>query len=213
MDKGRPYRLSIEGERLIFTTFSYKAEKEGVLHKGIYSRELASMLSSVTITGGLYVYIAFHYTMDTLYYILLIIVFILIFIGLRESIFKERALSLTLDRAKGMATIVWPKALWKRTEAIPLDQIESVEVGSKRIVPENIDGIEFVERISRQHGSAVPGLAEEVEFVTLGLRLKDGSERLIYAQKISGRIGEEPDIPLMQIREFLQKENRFAKED
>jgi|GEM_PF-2791212 hypothetical protein len=213
MDKDRPYTLNVEKERLIFMTLSYRAEKESVLHKGIYSRELASMLSSATITGILYIYIAFNYSMHTLYYLILLIVFVLTFIGLRESIFKERALTLILDRTRRMATIMWPRVLWNKTETIPFDQIESVEVGSKRIVPENIDGIEFVERISRQHGSAVPGLAEEAEFVTLNLRLKDGSERLIYAQKIGGRIDEEPDIPLREIRAFLQEGNNLAKED
>jgi len=213
MDRERPYRLSIEKERLIFMTSSYRAEKESVLHKGIYSLELASMLSSATITGILYIYIAFNYGITTFHYLLLLIIFVFGFIGLRASLFREKKLRLILDRGRRMATIIRPGILFNRREVIAFDQIDSVHVGTRRIVPENIDGIEFVERISRQHGSAVPGLGEEVEFITLNLRLKDGSERLIYARKITSRVGEEPEIPLREIREFLDKERGLAQED
>ncbi|HDH01423.1 MAG TPA: hypothetical protein ENG80_06415 [Nitrospirae bacterium] len=82
---------------------------------------------------------------------------------------------------------------------MPLDSISSVVAGSKKFVPENIDGIRFVEKISAQHGSFVPGLGDEEEYVTLSLKLSDGTERIIYAV----RTDDEPDIPLKQIQRFL----------
>jgi len=211
MNEERAYTLTQEEGRMIFKTSLYRVEKESVLHKGIYSRELASMLSSATITGIIYIYIAFHYTTTPILYPVLLAIFIIAFVGLRETLFREKELTVIFDKVNGTATLLWPGILFKRKETIPLDDIESVMVGSKRIIPENIDGIEFVERISRQHGSAVPGLGEEKEFVTLNLRLRDGSERIIYAQRIGKRIGEEPGIPIREIRKFLHGEDRFAK--
>jgi len=192
-----------ENGRLIFITSSFKAEKESVLHKGIYSNEFASMLSALAITGIVYMIIAFNYKVTILHYLLLITIFVLAFIALRESIFKERHLKVIFDKSDRTVRIIWPGP-FKKTETIPFKEIESLQVGSKKISPENIDGIEFVERISRQHGSVVPGLSEEVEFVTLCLQLRDGSERLIYAEKIEGKIDGEPEIPLREIKDFLR---------
>lgn len=205
MVKEKPYTLTHDKERLIFITSSFRAEKESVLHQGIYSNELASMLTALTITGIVYVIIAFNYSVNIFHYIILIIIFILSFIGLRESIFKERQLKVVFDKSNRIARITRPGIVLNKTETIPFDDIDSVRVGSKRIQPENIEGIEFVERISRQHGSAVPGLGEETEFVTLNLRMRDGSERLIYANRIRETINGEPEIPLREIRDFLNK--------
>ncbi|TNF53219.1 hypothetical protein EP227_06240 [bacterium] len=80
-----------------------------------------------------------------------------------------------------------------------MDQISSIEVGSVKYVPENIDGIDFVQKISLQHGSPVPGLGDEEEYITLLLNLADGSERIIYA----GRSEEEPELPITEMRNFL----------
>jgi hypothetical protein len=80
-----------------------------------------------------------------------------------------------------------------------LDHISSIEVGSIKYVPENIDGIDFVQRISLQHGSAVPDLGNEEEYITLLLKLTDGSEQIIYA----GRSEEAPELPITEMRNFL----------
>ena len=50
----------------------------------------------------------------------------------------------------------------------------------------------------------MPGLSETEEFITLSLRLTDGTERMIFAAKIeSGKVDGEPEIPLREIKEFL----------
>jgi hypothetical protein len=82
---------------------------------------------------------------------------------------------------------------------IPLDHISSIEMGSIKFVPENIDGINFVQKISLQHGSALPGLGNEEEYIILLLKLTDGSERIIYAD----RSEEEPELPITEMRTFL----------
>ena len=90
-----------------------------------------------------------------------------------------------------------------KKEVIPFGDIGSVEMGSTRYDPVNIDGIHFVQKISAQHGSAVPGLSESEEFVTLSIRKTDGSEKTIFA----GKIEDEPDIPLNEIKDFMESNN------
>ncbi len=65
--------------------------------------------------------------------------------------------------------------------------------------------IKFVQKISAQHGSAMPELSEEEEFITLSFSLADGSDRVIYAGKIDGgKVDGEPSIPVNEIRNFLK---------
>lgn len=69
-------------------------------------------------------------------------------------------------------------------------------------MPEDRDAARFVEKISRQHGSVVPGIGDKAEFVTLSLKLTDGTERLIYAQRIFDN--DVPDMPIKEIQDFIE---------
>jgi hypothetical protein len=134
-----------------------------------------------------------------LLYAVLIIVFILSFLGSKMFIFRDRFLKVIFDSDSRTAAITHPGIVSKRTETIPFSKIKSVEIGSRKFIPENIDGIHFVQKISLQHGSAVPELGAQEEFITLSLNLTDSTERLIFA----GKIDEEPELPVNEIRNFL----------
>ncbi len=204
MTQEKSYSINKDENQLIFTTFSFRADRGSLLHKGLYNYELASMLSALILSGIIYMFLAFNYTMTVIYYFPIIIIFVIAFIGFRKFIFRERRLKIVFDKFSKIARISWPTLIGQRNEEIPIDNIRSVEIGNKKIVPENIDGIKFVEKISLQHGSAIPGLGDEVEFITLLLKLTDGSERLIYAEKIEGKIEGEPEAPVKEIRDFLK---------
>jgi hypothetical protein len=133
--------------------------------------------------------------------VIIILIFIISFLSSRKLLFKDRTLEAVFDKTNNTATICRTGLLKKKIETLLFDSIKSVEVGSKKFVPQNIDGIKFVERISLQHASYKPGLADVEEFVTLTLKLLDGSERILYA----GRIEDEPELPLDDIRRFLRK--------
>ena len=205
MDNRKKYQIKIEKNTLIFTTSSFKAEKQSVLHKGIYTKEFSSMLfaSAAAIVSYLVVR---GISTDTVFihYLITVFVFIGAFLGAGRFIFKERYLMVVFNKPKNIATITRSGFLRKKTEKIPLHSIRSVEVGTKTFTPENIDGIKFVERISLQHGSFIPGLADEEEFVILSLKLSDGSERIMYA----GETKDEPHIPQKEIRDFLEIEGK-----
>ena len=118
---------------------------------------------------------------------------------LAQVLRPEKYLEIIMDKQSGTARLVISGAFSKRTEEIALNDIVSVETGIERFEPENKDGADFVQKISVQHGSPVPGLGEAEEFVTLYLIMKDGAKKVIYA----GNINEEPDVPVLKIRKFL----------
>lgn len=203
MTQEKSYSINKEKERLVFTTSSFKADKGSLLHKGIYNYELASSLAATAVCGIIYILIAFNYRVIFIHYLIVGVIFVSAFVGFRKFIFRERVLKVVFDRAKKFVKISSPSFINEKTEEIPFAGISSVEIGSKKILPENIDGIKFVQKISSQHGSPLPGLEDEVEFVTLSLKLTDGTERLIYAGRIEGKIDGEPEVPLNEIRDFL----------
>jgi hypothetical protein len=201
MSEVSSYKIETEDGKLTFITSSYRADKGSVLHKDIYNHEMASMMTGVIICGVLYVVIAFNSEVMIVHYIALVVLFMLLFVLLRKAVFKERHLILILDKKSDTASISTPGFISKKIENIPLSNIDDLEVGSLSIFPEDRDAAKFVEKISRQHGSVVPGLADEAEFVTLSLRLNDGTDRMIYAQRILNNM--EPDIPLNRIKAFI----------
>ena len=204
MNLQNSYRLNIEANRLYFSTPSFKSEKESVLHKGIYNYELSSMFSSLFLSGTIYAVTAFYFKASSIHYVLSTLAFIISFICFRKYIFRERELEVVFDGASKVARINRPGIIGMTKEEIPFSNIKSIEVGSSQILPVNIDGIDFVQKISAQHGSPMPGLSEEKEFVTLFLKLGDGGERVIYAEKIENN--NEPSLPIKEIREFIKGE-------
>lgn len=194
------YRLKTEGDRLVFTTPSFRAEKSSVLPSGVYSKEFASMLFASAVCIPAYMAAGFIGAEPVvLRYVFVVLLFVVVFLGARRFIFRERYLKLVLDRNEKTAVITFPGFLRGRTEKIPFSRIKTLEMGTRRFVPENIDGIKFVQRISSQHGSALPGLDDVEEFITLALKLTDGSERVIYA----GKTEEEPEMPVKEMSAFL----------
>ncbi|RJR16515.1 MAG: hypothetical protein C4581_09840 [Nitrospiraceae bacterium] len=197
------YQLTTVGNKLVFKTSSFKAERTSVLHSGVYSKEFSSML--LASAAALAAYILTDSRPPLLRYTILIIIFALSFIGANKFIFKDKELQVVFDRKDRTAHIIQSGLFIKKRENIPFADIKSVIVGNRQFNPDNIDGINFVQKISAQHGSAVPGLGESEEFITLSLLLTDNSERIIYAARLeAGKIDGEPEIPVREIREFLR---------
>ena len=199
IDKNK-FHITIKGEILIFKTSSFKAEKSSVLHSGVYSSEFNAILFASGICMLFYILLSDSMSGPALY-AMLTFVLASAFLLSRKYIFKEKILEITFNKQSGTARLILSGTFSKKVEDIALCDITSVETGHKRFEPENKDGADFVQKISVQHGSAVPGLGEAEEFVTLSLKLKDGSERMIYA----GNINDEPELPVLEIRQFLSQ--------
>ena len=203
MTQKEPYTIIAELNKLCFRTHLYEADSESMLHKGIYNYEMASILSATMIATTVYVILALYFKVTAIHFIASTLMFIIAFVSLRKFIFRERDLEIVFDKTRKVATLCTPRLVGMRTEKISFDNILSIEAGSRHILPANIDGIEFVQKISAQHGSPMPGLGEEKNFVTLLLKLTDGTERTIYTGKIDNK--NEPSLPLNEIRDFLKK--------
>jgi hypothetical protein len=205
MQKNDKYELHTDNDRLIFRTSSFRAEKTSVLNTGVYTKEFSSMLAASAAVALAYMVMnSFFEKSKTITYIVTLVSFVAVFLGSRKFIFRDTFLEADFNRKKRIVSIRRPGVLYSKTEELPFDAIRTIAIGSKKFIPENLDGIDFVQKISAQHGSAVPGLSETEEFVTLSLILTDGSERTIYAAKLNGgKINGEPDIPVDKIRNFL----------
>ena len=204
-DMKNAYHLKIENNALIFRTSSFKAEKTSVLHSGVYTREFSSMLFASGACILFYILTGLINSKSPLVrYFILVTIFVITFLGANRYIFNERYLEAFFDRTDKTITIERSGLITKRKEKIPFSNLVSVEIDTKTYTPVNVDGIDFVQKISAQHGSPVPELSEAEEFVTLALKLKDGTERVLYAVKINGgKVNGEPGIPATEIKNFL----------
>ena len=196
----RNYEVRTESDKLVFRTSSFKAEKSSVLPAGVYTREFSSMLFASAVATLAYM---FGNIMNTkiavIRYLIILFIFIVAFLGSHKYIFKESYLEAEFDRAAETLNIVRTGIIMKKSEKIPFADIRSIDTEGKRFVPENVDGIKFVRKISLQHGSDIPGLGEVEEFFTLSLKLNDGAERVIFA----GKDKKETETALKEIRGFL----------
>jgi hypothetical protein len=71
----------------------------------------------------------------------------------------------------------------KVKETIVLGSINDISIEIRKREVENPDAVKFIEKISLQHGTVIPGFGEEKVLFLLKLYLMDGSERTIYSDK------------------------------
>ena len=194
------YTIRKEGDILIFTTPAYKTELDSVLHSGIYNREFASLLSAAAVAGTLYVIAA----MNTAHTLLRYLVFLLIFAGgfpfFRKFIFKESLMEVVFNAAGGEARIFTTWITKRLKETITISNIKDVSIETRKQAIENPDAVEFVEKISLQHGTVIPGFGKEKVLFLLKLHLADGTERTIYSDNAMQDVISAHD----EIREFLK---------
>jgi hypothetical protein len=198
--KEKGYTLIKKDDALVFRTLFFSAERESVLHKGIYSKDFAAAMSSLAIAGLVYAVLALNFRRTIFFHL----VFAAIFIGgyplFRTFVFKDRFLEAFFDRSRGLAEISVTGLVQRKAESLPLSAVKSVLIESKKIGVENPDAVEFVEKISAQHGTVIPGFGEEKTFFMLKLKLADGTDRMIYADtEMQDVMGAQEEI-----KEFLE---------
>lgn len=180
-DSEKKYQTERKETFLLFRTESFSAEREGVLHKGIYNKEFASVLSSLATAGLIFAALAMQHERTILPHVAFAVIFIGGYPLFRMFVFKDRSLEALFDQSRGLAEISISGLIGKKTESFPLLTINSVLIERLSIGVENPDGVEFVEKIAAQHGTVIPGFGEEKTFFLLKLILADGCDRLIYA--------------------------------
>jgi len=194
------YRTEKTGDILIFRTSNFTSGRGSVLHSGIYNREFASVLSSVCVAGLAYLVVVMNFKKGILSHVVFLVVFVAGFLFLRGFVFKERYMETVLDHAAGKADIYMVGITKKKKDSIAIRDINNVLIERRKSAVENPDGVEFVQKISSQHGMAIPGFGEEKIFFLLKLKLSDGTDRLIFADSDIQDVIKAHD----EIKEFLR---------
>jgi hypothetical protein len=194
------YSVRKAGKTLVFRTGSFSADTESVLHSGIYNREFASVLASMAVAGLVYTVLVTNYGRSFISYSSFILLFVGGFPFFRKFVFKGRYLEAVFDGEKKVLTISVAGFMKKPKDLIPLNAVSGVMIEIRKTEVENPDGMAFVEKISLQHGIAIPGFGEEQVSYLLKLKLTDGSDRLIYAsEKMQDALSAHEEI-----KEFLE---------
>jgi hypothetical protein len=181
--KNRKYNIHRTATVLAFRTASFSDETASVLHSGIYNREFASVLASLAFAGLVYLLLETHFEKTVLFNIVFVAVFVGGFPFFRTFVFREKYMETVFDTTAGKAEIFMTGIMRRKKESIALSDIGQVLIESRKQKIENPDGVEFVEKISLQHGVAIPGFGEETVRYLLKLKLADGTYRTIYADK------------------------------
>lgn len=179
--QGAKYLIEKTGDRLLFRTSNFAAERGSVLHRGIYSREFAAALSSLAVAGLAYMVMVLDVKKGVLAHIVFLTLFVSGFLLFRRFVFREKFLEAVFDKTAGKTHIFMVGITKRETDSIRMKDIDNVLIVQKKSILENPDAVEFVEKISSQHGMAIPGFGEEKVFFLLTLKLRDNTDRLIFA--------------------------------
>jgi hypothetical protein len=194
------YTLCKEEGRLIFAAPAYKAGPDSVLHGGIYNREFSSMLASAAVAGLIYVIIALNSRSTLISAMSFLFLFAAGVLFFRKFIFRESLMKAVFDTASGETKIYTTWITEKLRETIATGSIKEIRIDRVRQEIENPDAVQFVEKISAQHGTVIPGFGKEKVLFLLKLCLADGTERTIYSDEAMQDVISAHD----EIKEFLK---------
>jgi hypothetical protein len=194
------YSLSKNESRLVFRTANYSAGKGSVLHSDIYNREFSSWLASFTLAGIIYFFLVMSFGKQVVLYAISLVLFIGTFPLFRKYIFREQFLETVIDRAETKVIIIRHGIRKKILETIPLSDITGLWIDTEKTEIVNRDGVEFVQKISAQHHTVIPGFGEETTFYSLKLKRADKADRTIFAESSMQDVISVYD----EIKEFLK---------
>ncbi len=186
-------------DRLVFRAAKFSVDRGSVLHSGIYNREFSSVLASFAVSGLVYFALVQAFGKMTVWYAVFMTLFIGTFPLFRAYVFRERFLETVIDRGTGRVAI---DLSWLRRTTVedrPLSEIAGLRIDTEKTEVVNRDGVEFVEKISAQHGTVIPGFGEETTYYSLMLKFTDGTERTLVADSSMQDVISAHD----EIREFL----------
>jgi hypothetical protein len=194
------YSLSKDESRLVFRTANYTAGKGSVLHSDIYNREFSSWLASFTCAGIIYFFLVMSFGKEVVFYAISLVLFIGTFPLFRKYIFREQFLETVIDRAEAKVIIIRHGIRKKILETIPFSDITGLWIDTQKTEIVNRDGVEFVQKISAQHHTVIPGFGEETTFYSLKLKRAGRTDRTIFA----GSSMQDAISVYDEIKEFLK---------
>jgi hypothetical protein len=194
------YSLSKDESRLVFRTANFIAGQGSVLHSGVYNREFSSWLASFSFAGIAYFFLVMSFGKEIVLYAVFMVLFIGTFPLFRKYIFREQLLETVINRAEATTTLIRHGIRKKVLETIPMADITGLWIDTQKTEIVNRDGVEFVQKISAQHNTVIPGFGEEKTFYSLKLRSADRTDRTIFAERSMQDVISVYD----EIKEFLK---------
>ena len=177
------FSLERDDARLVFMTARFAPDRGSVLHSGIYNREFSSVLAAFALAGLVYFLLVLNFGKQGFFYAVFMVLFVAAFPLFRRYVFRERYLEALFDRGAAVAEIRTRGIRRKVLERIPFERIAGLRIETTKSGIANPDGVEFVEKISAQHGTVIPGFGEEKTFYSLILKFSGGRERTLFADR------------------------------
>lgn len=166
---------------MVFRTRHFSGSRGSILHEGIYSPELASLLASVTVAGALSLALFVAGRRGLFSFGLIVLVLIGSFPLFRMFLFRDRLKETVFDGNTGAIDVFTVGMRKKQDACIGQGTLEKLLIRTEKAVFDNPDAVRFVERISAQHGASLPELSEETTYYLLTLVQKGGAAVMIYA--------------------------------
>ncbi|MBF0344734.1 MAG: hypothetical protein HQL06_10945 [Nitrospirae bacterium] len=199
MDKETGYRLSIQDNALRIETSSFKISKGSVLHSEVFNRELSSVFFAGGLSMAYLTVMALLHWAGYVHYGISAIVFVLSYPLFRTYIFKEPVLETVIDKKEQLITIIWTKVFGKKVLKLRLNDLRDIVLAYVVTPPHNPDGVAFVQKITSQHGTAIPGLGQTEHYYAVELTFD--TERLVI---FSSTDKEDSEGLLLKMERFLE---------
>ncbi len=180
--KNGNYKIVITPDMVSFYTENFLLEERSFVHHALMNREVSSILASSFLTGLMIAIYSFGVEIGILQMAGFITIFVLLFILLRSMVFKERVLRVDFIKDNEAIRVIRPGFLKKGMEEFSINEVKSLSVSRLIKNIKNRNALEFVKRISYQHGTPLD-ISEEEELYLLGIDMMDGSRKVIYVDR------------------------------
>jgi hypothetical protein len=131
-----------------------------MLHRGVFSRDLAASLAAgALVLAGVFA-VSLKAALMPGHFIWAGLFFGLLFALLRIAVFHEPGLELTIDRREETVHLRERGLFGLRERRLDLTELCDLSIASATRAPSNPDGARVVEKIALGHGMVMPGFAE-----------------------------------------------------
>jgi hypothetical protein len=202
----KAYQLETGDNTSVFRTGSFSSEGRSVLHSGIYNRELSSSLAAGAAVLVFGLFFARYFEISAVFFMVTIVLFAVLFVLFRIYIFREPALEAVFDGGKKIVTVSVRKSIRNVVRSYSMGKLSGITLDHITVQPQNIDGVEFVEKIALQHGTVIPGFGKKEDFYTVSLDFQ-GEKVVIF----STRDKQSAEAAASELRKYVNNPDTGGK--
>ncbi|KJR40769.1 membrane protein [Candidatus Magnetoovum chiemensis] len=182
MNGKKLYTIEKNNDTLTFTTEQFKVENKSVLHSGIYNRELTSTLFAAVLPIIYLFIVILSGSTNKIHFLIAGLLFFTDFITAMLFLFKKPLLNVTFDKNTELIKFYCRGVIKHTVIEYNIERLNEIKHRMIKIEPQNKEGIAFVEKIARQHGTVIPGFGKTEVYHILELVFdKEESRQLFYS--------------------------------